>query len=271
MAAIEYRELRNFDEFRECVSLQKKIFGVSDIDAISPLAITVYAKTFPPIGVVIGAVDINLGKEKLIGFLFGTAVLQENALYGVAVGILPEYRDRNIGTGLIRTFRESALSRKVKYIYGNYDPLEGNLGRTYFNKLGFWGVKYQESPYELTDNGHSDIEIPIDKVVFKWELESQRTNERLDGHYRGNKIEEVLSKFPLINENNFEDSEAVLVDIPEDFIALKKTNFKEALKWRLGTRKIFNEYINRRGYWLTEFYSQKEDGKRRNLYLLEKQ
>jgi len=106
MGTIEYRELTNFDEFRECVFLQKRIFGVSDIDTLSPLAITVYAKQFPPIGVVVGAIAKNQVEEILVGFLFGTAVLQENALYGVAVGILQEYRDKNIGTGLIRKFRE---------------------------------------------------------------------------------------------------------------------------------------------------------------------
>ena len=29
---IEYKELDNFDDFQKCISLQKKIFGFSDID-----------------------------------------------------------------------------------------------------------------------------------------------------------------------------------------------------------------------------------------------
>jgi predicted GNAT superfamily acetyltransferase len=168
-------------------------------------------------------------------------------------------------------FRELASSRNIKYMYGNYDPLEGNLGHTYYNKLGFWGIRYQESAYELAAHDHPASDIPIDKVVVKWELDSQRTCEKLEGTYRGKrKMAEILTKQPVVNENNFEDSETVLVKIPEDFVSLKKMNPGEALNWRLNTRKIFKEYINNRGYWITEFYSEKKDGRRHNYYLLEK-
>ena len=267
---IECKELTRFDEFRECAKIQKDIFGVSDIDAISPLTLTVFAKKFPQIGIVIGAIDKNEENEKLVGFAFYTAVLQENAYYGVASGLLPGYRDKNIGTNLNKKIRELAIARKVQYLFGSFDPLEGNLGHTYFNKLGFWGVKYQETPYKLSNEVKSINAIPIDKVIFKWEFESQRVNKRIAGAFSPQKFEDVLSKYPIINETHFIDSKSVLVEVPGDFISLKKSHFDVALKWRLNTRKVFNEYINKRGYWITEFYSQIENTTRRNFYLLEK-
>jgi len=270
MGTIEYRELTKFNEFRECVSLQKEIFGVSDIDAFSPLTLTVFAKKNPPIGIVIGAVDKNKRKNKLIGFFFGTATLQENAIYGIAIGLLPEYQGQNIGPGIFLKFRELALARNIKYMYGNYDTLEGNLGHSYIDKLGFWGIRYQESPYELTSDDHHQNDIPIENVVVKWELDSIRTSKKLERTYLKKKLEQAVLEYPIVSINNFEENKAVLVEIPDDFIALKKNNFDEALNWRLNTRKIFNEYINKRGYWITEFYSQKKDGKRENYYLLEK-
>jgi len=100
-------------------------------------------------------------------------------------------------------------------------------------------------------------------------LESPRTHKKLKGTFPRQKLEDVLSKYPIVGENNLENSEIILLKIPENFIALKKTNFEEALNWRLKTRKIFDEYINKKGYWITEFYSQKKDGKRQNYYLLE--
>lgn len=271
MGTIEYRELTNFDEFRECVSLQKEILGVSDVDVIPPPILNMFARKSPPIGIVVGAVDKSQEKEKLVGFFFGTAVLQENAIYGIAIGVLPEYLGKNIGLGIFCKFREFALTREIKYMYGNYDPLEGNLGHNYFNKLGFWGIKYHESLYELAPAINAITDFPIDKIAVKWDLGSKRTSEKLEGIYQKKKIEEIMAVYPIVNENKFEESEAVLMIIPEDFMALKKRDFKEALKWRLSTRKILNEYINNRGYWITEFYSQKEDGKRHNYYLLEKQ
>ncbi len=271
MSNIEYRELKSFDEFRECVTLQKEIFGLSDIDAISPLIISMFAKEMPPIGFVIGAVDNSQWKEKLVGFVFSTAVLCEDALYFLLVGVHPEYQNENIGFGLLKKLREISLPKGIKYFYCIFDPLEGNLGNYYFSKLGLWGIKYEESPYELTLDNHPNNIIPTDKIVTKWDIDNPRTYEKMEGTYQGKiKIEEILSKYPVINENKFDDNDTILVRIPENFIALKKKNIKEALNWRFSTRKIFDEYINNRGYLLTEFYSQKKEGKRDNYYLLEK-
>lgn len=272
MKTIEYRELKSFTEFRECISLQKKIFGVSEIDTFPPLILYVFARESPPVGIVIGAFDKSPREEKLVGVFFGTAMLRENAYYGLVGGVLPEYQGQNIGTELFRKLREIALSRNVQYFYWSYEPLEGNLAHTNYNKLGHLGIKYDESAYELTDDAPPDKNIPIDKILIKWELDSQRVREKKAGTYRGKiEIEKALSKYPVIDENNFTDSNMVLVEIPENFIALKKTSFEKALYWRLSTRKIFNEYINKRGYWITEFYSQKKEGERHNYYLLEKQ
>ncbi len=271
MGKIEYRELKSFDEFRECVTLQKKIFGVSDIDAISLPTIFMLAREYPPVGIVLGAIDKRQGKEKLVGFVFSTALLHENALLFPLVGVLQEYQSQNIGTGLLTKLREVSLSKKVKYLFCFYDPLEGNLGNYYCSKLGLLGIKYEASVFEFTTDNRSHKDIPIDKIAARWELDSQRTAEKLAGIYREKgKIEDVLAIYPVVNENNFEESESVLVEIPEDFIALKKKNFKDALKWRLNTRKIFKEYINNRGYWITEFYSEKKEGRRHNYYLLER-
>lgn len=270
MDTFEYRELKTFDEFRECVTLQKEIFNLSDIDTFSPLILTVLARDFPPVGIVIGTFDKSLDKEALIGFFFGAAILRENAYWGILGGVHPKYQGLNIGTTLFKKLREFSLSRGVRFFYWTHDPLEGNLGHTNYNKLGHLGIKYKESAYEYTDEIQSYKTIPIDNVVIKWKLDSRRVHEKIEGTYKRKKIEEVLTKYPIVNENNFIDSRIVLVEIPDDYIALKKTDFEEALKWRLNTRKIFKEYINNRGYWITEFYSQKKDGKRRNYYLLEK-
>ena len=266
---IEYKELTTFNEFRECVSLQKEILGVSDLDAFSPLTLTVFAKREPPIGIIVGAFDKKFEIKKMIGFFFGTAVLHEKAIYGIAIGVLPEYQGKNIGIGIFLKFRDLVLERNVKYMYGLFDPLEGNLGHSYLNKLGFWGIRYKESPYELTNIDPSTSSIPIEKIAVKWELQSQRTSEKLGGTYQKEEFEKVKAKCPIVNEDNFLESKAVLVEIPEDFSVLKKIDFQGALNWRLKTRNIFNEYINNRGYWITEFYSHKENGKRRNFYLLQ--
>lgn len=62
----------------------------------------------------------------------------------------------------------------------------------------------------------------------------------------------------------------VLVEIPENFVQLKSTDVKNALKWRITTRNIFIEYLNNRNYIISDCYSIKVDNKHKTYYLLEK-
>ena len=270
---IEYRELNNFDELKKCISIQKKTLGFSDTDIIPPPLLNVFARKKPTCGIVVGAfeVDQTTGNEELIGFQVNTALLKEEAIFGILLAVLPEYQNKNIGYHIYSKFREVALSNNINLFYCLFDPLEANLGNAYSNKFGFIGIEYVSEVYELQDDVHTVTSaIPNDKIYAKCELAAPRTSEKFDRKYKKIPFEEILSRCPIIDEKNYADNDRVLVEVPDNFMTLVKNNVDEAIRWRMSTRKIFTEYINNRGFWMTEFYSQQKEGKRSNYYLLEK-
>lgn len=270
MGKIEYRELTCPDEFRVCVSLQREIFKLVDIDVIPVAIMSLFAKKVPPIGIVIGAVDKSNEKDKIVGFLFNTAALQNNTICSLLGGVLPEYQKKGIIQGMFYKLQEWAQARDIKYMYGVFDPLKGVIGNAYIRKLGFWGVRYQAEVPDLTFENPSEKGFPQDNVVVKWDFNSDRPRQRIKVEKKD--IETILSEYPIVNDKKFEaeGSKVVLVEIPGNIDALIKTNFEEALNWRLKTRTIFEEYINKRKYWITEFFSHQKDEKRHNYYLLQK-
>jgi predicted GNAT superfamily acetyltransferase len=268
---VEYKELTSNEQFRQCVDLQREVFGLKDVDIFSPLAFNLLTMKELPAGLTLGAFADSNGKENLVGFLLTSATFFPNSLYGMIIGINPKYQNQKVGFKLKEKLREVALGRQITSLYGIFDPLEGNLGNVYLNKFGYWGIKYEQDAYELNEDCSQNERLPTDKVLFRWDMNSARTTEKTAGTYRKRPLNEVLSRYPLVKEDRFSDSEAILVEIPGNFMELKKQDIKEALKWRLQTREIFDEYINNRGFWITEFYSEMTNGKRRNYYLLEKQ
>ncbi|HLY26804.1 MAG TPA: hypothetical protein VKQ72_10725, partial [Aggregatilineales bacterium] len=63
------------------------------------------------------------------------------------------------------------------------------------------------------------------------------------------------------------DGETVLVEIPAEFQAIKAADMALAHEWRMHTRELFQGYFER-GYVVDGFISDREDGYRRNFYVL---
>jgi predicted GNAT superfamily acetyltransferase len=74
---------------------------------------------------------------------------------------------------------------------------------------------------------------------------------------------EVPSKTKIVDEPK------VYVRIPNDFSKILISKPELACKWRDETRKVFDVYINKKGYTATGFVSKKDKDNRENYYLLE--
>lgn len=260
---IVYRELETFEELEQCKNLQQEIFGINDLDTLSPLFLNVLTRKFPKIG-------INLGtfhKEKLIGFLTSLNTANQKYTYGILFGVLNEYRNQGIGINIYLYFRKICENININHFFGIFDPLEGNLGHLYFNKLGFVGKQYEKSPYELSEKMD---QIPIDKVFVHWDMISQRVEDKIEKRFVKKDFNSIYPQVPIVSPNKIPDSDAVLVEIPLDFLSLKKIDPDKAYQWRMDTRILFDEYINKRNYVMQEFYSYKENSLNRNFYYLKK-
>jgi predicted GNAT superfamily acetyltransferase len=267
---VEYNELTTPEHFKECVILQKKIFNLADIDVIPEMFLSMIARKDPIMGLLVGAF-MNSGSNKtLIGFSISIATNENNSIYAVATGVLPEFQNNLYGYRIILKVRDLAIKNNIKTIYSLYDPLESNLGRLYMQKFGYKGIRFKENAYELNTTLKPGSEIPNDKILIKSDLLCEETCKKIEGRFEQIALNKALELFPVISENNFAHNDAVLVEIPNDFILIKKNNFDKAIEWRKFIRNIFSEYINNRKYIISDCLTSRIDKKRKSYYLLEK-
>lgn len=255
-----YREMAGFNEFEECYRLQKEVFHLSDKDVLPPVFINLLTRKNPRTGIAIGAFD----KSKLIGYSLCVSANNNDSIYGMSFGVLPDYLKTGVGLGLNVAVREHALKYNINTFYCIYESLEGNLGNLYLDKFGMIGVKYEPEVYELGDH------IPIDKVLMKWDFNSERTKKKLSKEYEKEPLDVLLKNTPIARVDFNEICDKMLVEIPDDFLKIKSIDKDNAMSWRMKTRTILNEFLNKRNYQITEFYTKFENKNRENYYLIEK-
>ena len=263
---IEVKELTDFKHYKECLKLQGEIFGLKDADKIPSPVLSMLNRRAIPMGIVLGGFIQENGREKMVGYMVNVATLKVDSIYCMMIGVLPQYHNLNIGFRLISHLSEIALEKNIRHFYCIYELLEGRLGKFYFDKIGLSGVKYEVAAFELAGKK----ELPLDAFLVYGDFASDRLKKRLSETPVSRPNKEIPLNCPIVGEDRFVDAESVLVEIPEDFQALKQFDMDTAIRWRLSTRNIFDEYINRRDYYVADFFTKKENAKRSNYYMLKK-
>ena len=261
---IECRELSTFEEFKEVLELQQKIWNLSDRDVISTITLKALSMQYPLMGMVIGAFK----EEKLAGFAICVPTREPSTFYGLIMGVLPEFQKQEIGNKLGIKILERCLKQGIYKICWTFDPLDSVLGHLYFNKWGAVAVKYEKDCYNLTDEFNS--KIPQDRFVVDCNLNSNRVIERINKNIEPQPLKDAIKQFPIVSPGNFSDSTDVLIKIPANYSSLKKTNPEEAIKQRLQTRLIFEEYITNRKYFIASMLMDESENERQYYYLMEK-
>lgn len=267
---IIYREFSSEREINACVALQKEIFNLSDVDVVPGIILHMIARKDPPMGYLFGAFKESQGNSELIGFSISFSVHEPNAIYTIATGMRKEYQNGVYGYKLIVNSRQTILKDGIKYVYTLYDPLETHLARLYMVRLGFIGVEFKESAYNLSESESKDTIIPNDKILVLWDPGSEITENKIMGKYPQPGIRECLDLYPIINKNNLSNEDRIMIEIPENYSSLVKSEPKKALELRLEMREIFNKYLNEEDYEIIDCVSGKINRKRRTFYLLEK-
>jgi len=265
--SIEYKEITTHQDFDQCIELQRSIFGLTDTDLISPLFLKLVSRNNPPVGISLGVFLESNDKSELIGFILGIATFIESSIYTLSLGIRQDHQNKIFGYKLLLKYREIALSKKVLYMFGIFDPLESHLSRLYFSSLGFIGIKYEEEAYILS-NIDTKKYVPADSLLIRWDFKSESTLKKLSG-FKTPVTQELLQNIPIATDIYMPESPNILVEIPGNFIQMKNDDIESARKWRESTRNIFAEYINNRHYIVSDCYSFNQEDTRKTYYLLE--
>jgi predicted GNAT superfamily acetyltransferase len=277
---ISIRALKDAAEFYQCEELQRRVWGMEDLSVV-PLHLLLTAQKNG--GLVLGAFD---EQGTMVGFIFGFLGMTDQGQVkhcSHMAGVLPEYQGRQIGYCLKLAQREHVLAQGLDLATWTYDPLEGTNASLNIGKLGVICRTYLPDVYG--DTGiQLHLGLPTDRFEIEWWVRSRRVEERLESRHgkltldkaldmgakRANRTE--FGRRGLLRsemDDQVPGAEAILIEIPADFQALKSADMGLAREWRAQTREIFEDCFGA-GYVATEFISEVQEGRRRNFYLLQR-
>jgi predicted GNAT superfamily acetyltransferase len=275
-SGVDIRTLTRIDDMLPIEELQRAIWGY---DKPYPARLLlVIAETG---GQVLGAYR----QGRMIGFSFMLYARGHGGegpyLHSQLVGVLPEYRDQNVGFALKMAQRQYALDLGIDKIEWTFDPLQGRNG--YFNvrKLGTVIRRYRPNYYGQLDSTFTRA-IASDRCFAEWFVRTPRVEARIAGQEPGLPLEAALRP-PYVSVTQVEpgtdgmprlveyrlglQAEGLVVEVPADFQPVM-ADMALAEEWRAKTRAILLHYLNERGYVVTECVSGLEGDRRRNLYIL---
>lgn len=225
---IEIRECTTLEEFASCAELQRRVFGLPDIE-VSPVRHLVVTRSAG--GFILGAFDGDL----LVGFVLSVpAFLRgQRALYSHMTGVLAEYQGHNIGARLKWAQRIEALSRGIKFIKWTFEPVKAR--NAYFNleKLGAIVTEYQENYYgtdysTAPERNGERVGLASDRLFAEWHLDNEKVRSLAEGR---NYVEP--------------DQPVAMIEIVNDFPELVAEDPKAALAEQLRVRGEFNDAFSR--------------------------
>lgn len=221
--------ISDLKRLRECLEIQRKIWGFSDLDILPLRSFVVSGKIG---GQVFGAIDSD---NHLVGFLTAVPGYQEGRVYlhSHMMGVLPEWRNCGIGRSLKLAQREDALSRGISRVEWTFDPLEVRNAHFNIESLGAICRRYEADIYGMTTSPlHGNL--PTDRLLAEWHLSSPRVKSRVS-----------KSLIPRVASNA-----AVRLDLPFNMRELRTTDSVSAAHIQRQLRQRFLELFGK-GYSAT--------------------
>ena len=149
---------------------------------------------------------------KIVGAAFGFPAKDEDGTFYIhshMAAVLTEYQDHGIGLGLKLHQKDWALANGYKKIKWTFDPLVARNAWFNFSRLGTRAVHYYVNFYGLMSDAINAGD-ESDRILVEWDL--------------------VGEKRDLSAANSVE------VAIPEDIVAIRKSDIELARKWRRDVR-----------------------------------
>jgi predicted GNAT superfamily acetyltransferase len=274
-SAIVIRDLESFEDLSKAQILEQQVWELSDLD-VTPMTLAIAMREAGSLW--LGAFDGN----GLVGFAFGFLGMEhgEVMVHSHVLGVLPEFRDSDLGYKLKLAQRERALAWRLRLMTWTFDPLLSKNAHLNFNKLGVVSDAYKidfygpETSSSLHQNG-------TDRLWVKWPMASRRVQGRLQGKQnRQEMLDALATVLPLVQfDGNGKPKrtdlsaalsrQRIAIEIPGDIGALEAKDPALAHEWRLATRWAFTEAL-KSGFFVAEFCRTIRGQQGPGSYLLEK-
>lgn len=229
-------------------------------------------------GVLIGAYrqDDSNTTSTLIGFVFGFPGIYETPdgprLMHVSqmLGVHPDHRSENVGFILKRAQWQMVRHQGIDRIIWTFDPLLSSNAHLNIAKLGAVCNTYLPNYYGVMRDG-LNVGLSSDRFKLDWWVNSPRVLRRLGRRKRRqlDMAHYISAGAVIVNPTRIdvdgwvhpqrvdslpdtEEKSVLLVEIPYNFMALKRENTTLAKTWREHTHPIFN-HLFEEGYLVTDF------------------
>ena len=222
--------------------------------------------------VALGYVD---GDETPAGFVFGFLGIYDFHFrhHSHMLAVRREHRGSGLALALKEAQRDHCLDQGIEIMAWTMDPLEALNARFNFGKLGTYAREYHRDFYGAMPD-KLNAGLPSDRFYVEWPIGMDRTYKRLKGEDRSPALDDAEREGiryllrdgaggPALQDPPGGESH-LLVEIPADFQAIKRTDASLALAWRIAARGAF-EAAFAQGYAAVEFL-RGEQG--RGAYLL---
>ncbi|MFB3920128.1 MAG: GNAT family N-acetyltransferase [Terriglobia bacterium] len=214
------RPCRTRDELAACITLQKRIWGYSDLE-VYPARLFVNLAQIG--GHVLGAFT---PAGEAVGFVASMPAWRNHEKYyhSLSLGVLPEHENRGLGRALKLEQRRLALRTGIERIEWTFDPLRAK--NAFFNivRLGAMCRRYIPDHYGAVDS-RLQKGLPSDRLVAEWWLRSPRVRRALAG------------KPP----RSLRGRHAAEITIPGNIEAMKRLGAKQARNLQTQVRDQFTK------------------------------
>ena len=221
-AEIIIRECTTVEELRDCVALQREVFGLSNIE-LSPVRHFIVTKNAG--GFTLGAFT---AENRLVGFVLSVAMFfgDERSFYSHMTAVSAEFQSFGIGAQLKWAQREKALSKDVKFIKWTFQPVQARNAFFNLEKLGAIVREYKPNfygtDYSTANEKGEKIGLDSDRLFAEWNLESE-------------KVEKLAKGEEFIETGDIKQT----IEIPSNWNELVKTNPQQAIAEQNRIKKEF--------------------------------
>ena len=188
----------------------------------------------------------------LVGWLGGVPP-HELHLHSHILGVVSGSDAHGLGFELKQHQRRWCLGRGVKVIEWTTDPLVRRNGYFNLTKLGARASQYLVNVYGvMTDEINAGEES--DRLLISWRLDSQSAEAAAPGRRPEPKLDELLrdgaatmlsvgqAGEPVVTAAS-SSARVLLCQVPDDIVALRRSDPVLARSWRIASRKSFTDAI----------------------------
>jgi chorismate synthase len=245
---LEIRELRSTVEMAAAERIQVRVWGPDTTPHPKEILIPMQHVG----GLVAGT--FTEGGE-MVGMIFGFPTRDPHLMHSHLLATLEEWRGCGIGAAMKWFQRAWCLERDILRVHWTVDPLRAANAELNIRRLGGAASTYYEDYYGSMSG--IDAGAPSDRLLVEWELHALRVAKREQetpedvGFPDAQLANGVVAGNP-VNPQMELTCPQILINIPENFIGLARSNPALAQSWRLQTRELFEAYFSK-GYTVTGF------------------